>query len=124
MEMGRSRLACSRVFHSCWWFNRSHPDGDGSRRKLFLIFPGQLTAIEYWNGTTWAALGTTTNAHPPANPRWMVWHTGRLFVLSDVETLSASQFLDGTVWDRALWSLTVSGDGIPAPASAPGLIFV
>ena len=91
----------------------------GAGGKLFLIYPGSLTAIQVWNGTAWSALGTTTNAHPPSNPRWMVWHTGRLFVISDVETLSASQFLDGTVWDRALWSLTVSGDGVPATGICP-----
>jgi len=90
--------------------------------KLFHIFPGVEAAIHYWNGTTWAALGTTTNAHPPANPRWMVWHTGRLVVTGGPtapEAIYFSQFLDGTVWDRALWSLTVSGDGIPVTGLCP-----
>jgi hypothetical protein len=94
----------------------------GAGGKLFLIFPGQETAIKVWNGTAWSSLGTTTNAHPPPNPRWMVWHTGRLIVSggpTEPEAIYFSQFLDGTVWDRALWSLTVSGDGIPVTGLCP-----
>lgn len=78
--------------------------------KMYVLVPG-IAALHYWNGTTWTALGTTTNSHPPANPSWMTWHTRRLVVVggpTEPEALYFSQFLDGTTWDRTKWSLSVA----------------
>jgi len=83
--------------------------------KLYALVTGE-SAIHYWNGATFVALGTTSPTGPGPNPRWIVWHTDRLVAVggpTKPETLYFSQFLDGTVWDWALWSLDVSGDGVP-----------
>ena len=92
--------------------------------KLFLIAPGSDNFVHYWNGTTWTALAAAVNTDPPSNPTFMAWHTRRL-VLVKGDEIYFSQFLDGTVFDRAKWSLSpagvatsphmgpVGGDGIP-----------
>lgn len=65
-----------------------------------------------WDGTTATNLGGATNAHPPAEPRWIIWHTDRLVVmgmLTEPDTMYFSQFLEGEIYDRASWSLRVGG---------------
>lgn len=74
--------------------------------------------LRYYDGTgTITNLPNAVNADPPFGIGSLVWHTNRLAasaVSTAPDTIYFSQFLDGTVWDRANWSLRVgAGEGDP-----------
>lgn len=76
--------------------------------------------IYSWDGTTSASVSGPSNNEGPVGPRCAVWHTNRLVVacigtgglLTEPDTVYFSQFLDGSVWDKAAWSIRVgAGEG-------------
>jgi hypothetical protein len=92
----------------------------------------QLSDKMYWcngtvnlfsfDGTTTTDLLNATNAQPPATPRLVCEHTSRLVVVgagANRNNLYFSQFLDGTLYDKAKWSIQIgnSNDEITAIVS-------
>lgn len=63
------------------------------------------------------------NTDPPFGIGLLAWHTDRLIAsgISTVpDTIFFSQFLDGSVWDRAAWNVRVgAGEGDPITALVP-----
>lgn len=76
--------------------------------------------IYSWDGTTMTDVSGASNDEGPVGPQWVVWHTNRLAVaclgvggsLTEPDAIYFSEFLDGSVWDKATWSIRVgAGEG-------------
>jgi hypothetical protein len=63
------------------------------------------------------------NTDPPFGIGLLAWHTNRLVasgISTEPDTIYFSQFLDGSVWDRAAWNVRVgAGEGDPITALVP-----
>ncbi len=56
--------------------------------------------------------GENENLAPPTGLQYLAWHTSRLVGAGNEDnpdTVYFSEFLDGSTWDRTLWSLRVGG---------------
>jgi hypothetical protein len=75
-----------------------------------LYFCNGTVNLHSWDGTTLVDLGNAANNQPPATPRMCVSHTNRLVVVgaaANRNVIYFSQFSDGTVYDKAKWSITI-----------------
>lgn len=83
-----------------------------------LYFAQTDRVLRYYNGTaTITDLPNAANTDPPFGIGALVWHTNRLCaagITTAPDTIYFSQFLDGTVWNRATWNIRVgAGEGDP-----------
>lgn len=78
--------------------------------------------FHYQNGGL-GSYPNSVNTDPPFGPGLLAWHTDRLVssgISTVPDTIYFSQFLDGSVWDRANWNVRVgAGDGEPITALVP-----
>ena len=96
------------------WTNASTAMNQFAQLSNKLYVCNGTTNLFSWDGTTLTDLGNAANNQPPTNSALVVEHTNRLVVVGstgasglDRNTLYFSQFADGTVYDKAKWSIQI-----------------